>query len=180
MSEEITFAVANMYQLKCRRAPSISGSKPSPVTLDNSSLAEEILTNMRSQVELAVSNAMKDILQELQLVKERTTTEDANSRTWEAMILESMTSNSMGRRHSLRIFGVPEKANESTDVEAMKIFKEKLGIEVQLEEINRSHRVGKPQPPRRTPAAGPAPTHHHQIPELQDAAQDLRGQSIIP
>ncbi|RZF41910.1 hypothetical protein LSTR_LSTR005678 [Laodelphax striatellus] len=91
---------------------SISGSKPSPVTLDNSSLAEEILTNMRSQY---------------------------------------------GRRHSLRIFGVPEKANEDTDVEAMKYFKEKLGIDVQLEEINRSHRVGKPQPPAKDSSGRPRP-----------------------
>lgn len=48
-----------------------------------------------------------------------------------------------GRRPSLRIFGIPEKQGEDTDVEVLKVA-EKLKVPISIADISRSHRVGKP------------------------------------
>ena len=46
------------------------------------------------------------------------------------------------RRDNLRIFGIPEKANEDTDGVALKLFEDKLGIQLRRDDISRSHRIG--------------------------------------
>ena len=48
------------------------------------------------------------------------------------------------RRNSLRIHGLPESAQESTDALVCKLAEEKLGIKVTPDEIDRSHRVSSP------------------------------------
>ena len=48
-----------------------------------------------------------------------------------------------GRRHSLRFFGIKEHENENTDSILLDIFRDKLGVNLQLEDIQRSHRVGR-------------------------------------
>lgn len=47
------------------------------------------------------------------------------------------------RRNNLRIYGVPESANELTDTVVMKICSEKLGVNVPFESIDCCHRLGK-------------------------------------
>lgn len=47
------------------------------------------------------------------------------------------------RRCNLRIYGVPETANENTDAIITSLCKEKLGINVGAELIDCSHRLGK-------------------------------------
>lgn len=46
------------------------------------------------------------------------------------------------RRNCIRVFGVPESTGEQTDNVIMNIAKEKLGVELQLKDLDRSHRVG--------------------------------------
>lgn len=46
------------------------------------------------------------------------------------------------RRQCLRIFGVPEDRGEDTDVIAIDVAK-KIGVDLTIEDIDRSHRVGK-------------------------------------
>lgn len=47
------------------------------------------------------------------------------------------------RRHNLRVFGVPEGVNEDTDTLVMKIFTEQLKLDIPLDRLDRTHRVGK-------------------------------------
>lgn len=47
------------------------------------------------------------------------------------------------RRNNLRVFGIPEVAGEDTDAAVAKVFKEKMNIDIPIEKIERSHRVGK-------------------------------------
>ena len=56
------------------------------------------------------------------------------------------------RRNSVRIFGVKESANEDTDSIAMDVAK-KVGVDLQLKDIDRSHRTGK-QPADKTKSRG--------------------------
>ena len=49
-----------------------------------------------------------------------------------------------GRRNNLRIFGIKEKKNENTDQIVLETAK-KLGVQLSLAEIDRSHRTGKPK-----------------------------------
>ena len=55
------------------------------------------------------------------------------------------------RRDNLRIFGIPESRNEDTDQLALKVFNDRLGVQLDLSDVSRSHRVGpnvpgKPRP----------------------------------
>ena len=53
-----------------------------------------------------------------------------------------------GRRQNLRIHGIPESANESTDEMILSLANDKMKVvpPLKLEEIQRSHRVGKSLP----------------------------------
>ena len=46
------------------------------------------------------------------------------------------------RRNCLRLFGYPEKSNETTDSIMLKVAKDNLKIDLSIEHIERSHRVG--------------------------------------
>ena len=46
------------------------------------------------------------------------------------------------RRNCLRIFGIPETKGEKTDDIVLKLAKEKLGVEIDINDIDRSHRTG--------------------------------------
>ena len=48
-----------------------------------------------------------------------------------------------GRRHSLRISGIPESHKEHTDVLICEFLKNELNIEKNMGNIDRSHRVGQ-------------------------------------
>ncbi|KAE8741065.1 hypothetical protein FOCC_FOCC013403 [Frankliniella occidentalis] len=48
-----------------------------------------------------------------------------------------------GRRNNVRIFGIAEQRNENTDQLVLDLAK-KLKVNIQLNNIDRSHRVGKP------------------------------------
>lgn len=48
------------------------------------------------------------------------------------------------RRNCIRIFGIPESTGENTDQIITKLAEEKLGVDLKLSDIDRSHRIGKP------------------------------------
>jgi hypothetical protein len=48
-----------------------------------------------------------------------------------------------GRRHSLRISGIPESDKEHTDMLICEFLKNELNIEINMGNIDRSHRVGQ-------------------------------------
>ncbi|XP_039275102.1 myoneurin-like, partial [Nilaparvata lugens] len=47
------------------------------------------------------------------------------------------------RRNCIRIFGVPEANKEDTDQLVIDVCKDKLGVNIELQDIDRSHRVGR-------------------------------------
>ena len=49
------------------------------------------------------------------------------------------------RRNCLLIHGVPESKNQNTDEQVIDTIKEKMGEEIEKNEINRSHRLGAPK-----------------------------------
>ena len=54
----------------------------------------------------------------------------------------SVDAEQYSRRNCLRVFGIPESANENTDTAILELAKEKLGIQLNLCDLDRSHRVG--------------------------------------
>ena len=51
-----------------------------------------------------------------------------------------------GRRHSLRISGIPESQKEHTDMLICEFLKNELNIEINMGNIDRFHRVGQEKP----------------------------------
>ena len=47
------------------------------------------------------------------------------------------------RRNCIRVFGIPEEQVENTDDKICRLVREKLGVSIKKEDIDRSHRVGK-------------------------------------
>ena len=47
------------------------------------------------------------------------------------------------RRNCIRVFGIPEEQVENTDDKICRLVREKLGVCIKKEDIDRSHRVGK-------------------------------------
>jgi hypothetical protein len=58
-----------------------------------------------------------------------------------------------GRRHSLRISGIPESHKEHTDMLICEFLKNELNIEINMGNIDRSHRVGQKKPNLNRPIA---------------------------
>ena len=55
------------------------------------------------------------------------------------------------RRNCLRFFGLPEKANESTDALIIDLSTKILKVPLTTDDLERSHRVGKPDPEKPRP-----------------------------
>lgn len=51
------------------------------------------------------------------------------------------------RRNNLRVFGIPERKDEDTDGIVLGLLRDKLAIDLPLERVERTHRVGRPRPP---------------------------------
>lgn len=50
------------------------------------------------------------------------------------------------RRNSIRVYGIPEKTGEDTDAEVIEVVKNLLKCPLTTDDIDRSHRTGKPHP----------------------------------
>ena len=85
------------------------------------------------------------------------------------------------RRNCLRIYGLAGSANEDTDAVVMDLVKEKLGIELTPEDIDRSHRL---QVKHTEGSRGPNPllvkfTRYNMRDKIYRARSKLRGTSIF-
>ncbi len=79
------------------------------------------------------------------------------------------------RRTSLRIFGIEEKMGEDTDKIVSAFMSSKLGIEIQPNDLCRTHRVGRP--PRQTTRGegGSPPPRRHRAILVKFATYNVRG-----
>lgn len=109
-----------------------------------SSLAEEILLKVREEVSLAVAEALRtfqaqldDLKSENAILKERLADVERECE------LKVDDLEQYGRRTSLRVFGIKESEKENTDDIVIKLLEDKLAIKLPLEDIHRSHRVGR-------------------------------------
>lgn len=117
--------------------------RSSSVTLD-----EESLNNLTKQISAAVTaNLSADIKKQFDAVNTailhiRDTADNNRLQLRETRHnvdrLEQYT-----RRNSLRFFGVMEEQNEDTDSLILNVIKEKLGISINITDLDRTHRVGK-------------------------------------
>lgn len=108
------------------------------------SLTKEIQTKLVQAVTEAVSSVLRQSFLE---IEERL--------SYQADMIRRQTDElhklqQYSRRNALRIFGVPETNTdtpEDTDTVVRNIIRSELGVEVQPEEISRSHRVSRKQSP---------------------------------
>jgi hypothetical protein len=134
-----------------RGTPKNEVNAPKPAI--SGALSEETLLIIRQQIEesvhSAVSMAVKSIFEELQALKEENKQLHDRIRELEVSChLKVDDLEQYGRRHSIRIFGIPESDKEDTDLLALDVFNKKLNVPVTLADVNRSHRVGRRQPPQ--------------------------------
>ena len=80
------------------------------------------------------------------------------------------------RRNCLIVSGVPERRNEKTD-DLIKNVATKVGVEVQDQDIDRSHRLGAPKPGRPRPIIVKF-TRYNKRSELIKSRRKLRGTGI--
>ncbi|XP_039290323.1 uncharacterized protein LOC120352681 [Nilaparvata lugens] len=106
-------------------------------------LADEILQRISKEVNQAVSEAFSFFQSEL----DRLQGENNELRQRMAAIeketeLKIDDLQQYGRRTCLRFFGIPETKGESTDQIVQRVCKEKLNVELKIDNIHRTHRVG--------------------------------------
>jgi FtsZ-binding cell division protein ZapB len=121
----------------------------SPVHVEaTSQLADEILQRIRTEVGLAVAEALAVFQAEIDMLREENNELKKRMASVENECeLKIDDLEQYGRRTSLRVFGVPEKSGESTDNIVIKLCKEKLDVDLKIDDIHRSHRVGRLQEP---------------------------------
>lgn len=112
-------------------------------------LMSRLLDKLKSVVEEAVRAALTVVNREMGTLRDevkslRAKVEDLDGR------LADRTDDleQYQRRSNLRIFGVEERAGEDTDAIVVDLCREKLGVDLPLAAICRSHRVGKTLTPK--------------------------------
>ncbi|XP_039290313.1 uncharacterized protein LOC120352677 [Nilaparvata lugens] len=110
---------------------------------DTMQLADEILQRISKEVNQAVSEAFSFFQSEL----DRLQGENNELRQRMAAIeketeLKIDDLQQYGRRTCLRFFGIPETKGESTNQIVQRVCKEKLNVELKIDNIHRTHRVG--------------------------------------
>ena len=100
-------------------------------------VSKQVEVNESKIVALEIEKEHKD-KQITDLVKRVESQEEAISR----LRNKSMEAEQYSRRNCARFFGIPEIKGENTDKIVLEVAKEKLGINLRLDDIDRSHRVG--------------------------------------
>lgn len=120
----------------------------SAITLKTSDL--EIIggilkSSFQPQISEMVSSIISGVLEGLESTIKSLQKENAELKA-KIEILEAKVDNAeqYSRRNCLRIAGVPEDQQENTDEYVTKLTKD-LGVDVELNDIERSHRVGRPR-----------------------------------
>lgn len=130
--------------------------------LNEDDILEKIVSQLANRIEKivqdAVNSLMKPILDQVSELKTQvaklqetvgTLNIDVQDRTDE---LEQYQ-----RRNNLRVFGIPEENGENTDELVIKLFKDKLEVDVSEKCLDRTHRVGKRHPPGQDGTVRPRP-----------------------
>lgn len=123
------------------------------------SLVTKISDRLRKVIDESISTALRATREELTALKENVTALTEQVKTLDAK-LQHRTDDleQYQRRTNLRVFGIPEKPNEDTDQLVLEVFKSNLKLDTMtVEQIQRSHRVGKKQPPDAGGVARPRP-----------------------
>lgn len=101
-------------------------------------LSKQVESNETNIVSLQIETERKN--QEINdLEKRLKTQEDSTNRLQN----KCNDAEQYSRRNCIRVFGIPESTGEQTDNVIMNIAKEKLGVELQLKDLDRSHRIGR-------------------------------------
>lgn len=95
------------------------------------SLVPEIINNINK----TLSDKVSFVESENKALRERVSTQEA----------QMDQANQYSRRNSLRVSGIPEESGEGTDTLILTLANS-FGADLAIDEIDRSHRVGKPRP----------------------------------
>lgn len=107
-------------------------------------LKDEISDLVKNAVSEAVSEAMDTELQDLRDETSRLTAENTDLKTRVTKLENALDdSEQYSRRNSLRITNIPETNSDDTDTIVIDIAKT-LNVDISPTDIDRSHRVGKP------------------------------------
>lgn len=111
-----------------------------------SKLADRL--NLKAVVEEAVAAALKTAHDEIgRLTEVVNTLEDQVAELQDQLEHRTDDLEQYQRRNNIRIFGIQEKKGEDTDKLVLRVVNEQLGVELPLQSIDRSHRVGRPPKP---------------------------------
>lgn len=102
-----------------------------------SMVSTQIELNESRILSLEVSNDMKT--KEIDEIGRKLTLQNEHIHALESKVQDA---EQYSRRNCLRIFGIPETKGEKTDDIVRNLAKEKLGIEIDVADIDRSHRTG--------------------------------------
>lgn len=116
-------------------------------------IKSEVQTEINVIINNTVSNIVEGVLKGLQtqindLTQEnhelRSINESLNNRV-QSLEIAADAAEQYSRRNCVRVSGVPESSDEFTDNLVLGIA-DAIGININMEEIDRSHRIGKPRP----------------------------------
>lgn len=99
-------------------------------------LVTKLSDKLSAKIIESLNEEIKTLKAENEMLKQ---TVDDVEKTYDILLDEAEQYN---RRNNLRVFGVPESPTEDTDALVIEVFK-KCNVDVTLNDIQRSHRVGK-------------------------------------
>lgn len=103
---------------------------------DITSIVKEVTDKIVSEMNKNFAALNKQLASLQQQLKEKDTVIDALNKEVDRL-------HQYSRRNCVRVFGVPETRNESTDVVVQKLCQEKLGVTLNPTAIDRCHRLGR-------------------------------------
>jgi len=115
-------------------------------------VADKLSAAVNQKIQASLQQALADVAD---LRKELTTLKKDFKEVKEDSLRRDDELEQYQRRNNLRVFGIEESDGEDTDQLLLDLFKDKLNVDVQLADIDRSHRVGKPSTPGTNGAVKP-------------------------
>ena len=103
------------------------------------SIVDSIIVSVTKVVAENLQESLKFNLEEVHDLKEEIKRKDQDIATLNEKIVEL---EQYQRRENIRIFGLRETSGENTDTVALQLFKDRLGITLDENDISRSHRIG--------------------------------------
>ncbi|KAJ8311252.1 hypothetical protein KUTeg_011209 [Tegillarca granosa] len=110
-----------------------------------STLKDEIINEFKNEMKSIMSEVFGDFVKDLKVKIQALSAENAELRTENNTLTERLDDlEQYSRRNAIRISGVPESSPEDTDA-LVKQIASNMGIELKDDDIDRSHRTGKPR-----------------------------------